>query len=364
MRLHIPTILRRGSSRDSSESSPSPGETPVVYLRVQVISCKDLEAKDRNGYSDPFVTVSLLVERFQTPVRERSLDPEYDKDATFDFPIYTSLVHKVGTLDFVVWDKDRIRNDYMGEYSLPVDQWIEGTAFAFDDPVNEVCYSLLPRIRLEILTSPQPFPIVLISSRSTKSVPGTMLIKVGFVHPPGLTGKADFEKTYNALVANNNHVKDGVVMVEICGARDLPKWRTVTLTGYDMDPFVEVSIGEEVQRTSVIKHTLNPDWNEQLFFHVRQDDLSLPIRLTVFDRDKFKSDDYVGETEISLNTLIKGPDLNTWPYPADMSILPEFKAPLNPVKKQGRVYDPPPTITFRANYRPNGVLRPPAKNEE
>ncbi|KAH9173673.1 hypothetical protein EDB89DRAFT_1957060 [Lactarius sanguifluus] len=59
MRLHIP-ILRRGSSRDSSESSPSPGETPVIYLRVQVISCQDLEAKDRNGYSDPCVGIPAL----------------------------------------------------------------------------------------------------------------------------------------------------------------------------------------------------------------------------------------------------------------------------------------------------------------
>ncbi|KAH8991199.1 C2 domain-containing protein [Lactarius akahatsu] len=329
MRLHIP-ILSRGSSRDSSESSPSPGETPVVYLRVQVISCQDLEAKDRNGYSDPFVIVSLLAERFQTPVRESNLNPVYDKDATFDFPIYMSLVHKLGTLDFVVWDKDRIRNDYMGEYSLPVDRWIEGTAFAFDDPDNE------------------PFSVGLISSRSTKPVPGSMLIKVGFVRSPGSTRQVDFEKTYNALIANNNHVKVGVVMVEICGAKDLPKWRTVTLTGYDMDPFVEVSIGEEVQRTTVINHTRNPDWNEHLFFHVGQDDLSLPIRLTVFDRDKFTADDYVGEAEIFIDTLIKKADLNTWPYPADLSTLSEFKAPLNPVKKQGRVYNPAPTITFRS----------------
>ncbi|KAH9173674.1 hypothetical protein EDB89DRAFT_1849751, partial [Lactarius sanguifluus] len=155
-----------------------------------------------------FVTVSLLVERFQTPVHESNLNPVYDKDATFDFPIYMSLVHKVGTLDFVVWDKDRIRNDYMGEYSLPVDQWIEGTAFAFDDPDNE------------------PFSVGLISSRPTQLVHGTMLIKVGFVRPPGSTGQADFEKIYNVLIANNIHVKVGVVMVEICGARDLPKWRT------------------------------------------------------------------------------------------------------------------------------------------
>jgi phosphatidylserine decarboxylase len=32
---------------------PHPGEVPIVILRVQVFSCKDLLAKDKNGKSDP-----------------------------------------------------------------------------------------------------------------------------------------------------------------------------------------------------------------------------------------------------------------------------------------------------------------------
>ncbi len=45
-------ILGRGSRGDSSSS----GETPIVILRVQVLSCQNLISKDRNGYSDPCVT--------------------------------------------------------------------------------------------------------------------------------------------------------------------------------------------------------------------------------------------------------------------------------------------------------------------
>ncbi|KAI9441159.1 C2-domain-containing protein [Lactarius psammicola] len=113
-------ILGRGSNRDSF---PYPnGPRPVVILRVQVVSCQNLEAKGCNGYSDPFVTVSFWGKRFKTPVYKRNLNPIYEANhATFDFPVHTSLVLKLGTLEFVVWDKNIIRNNYLGKYLLPID---------------------------------------------------------------------------------------------------------------------------------------------------------------------------------------------------------------------------------------------------
>ncbi|KAI9442027.1 C2 domain-containing protein [Lactarius psammicola] len=321
-------VSSRGNSRDPS--SPYPGETPVVILRVQVLSCQDLEAKNRNGYSDPFVIVSVLGKRFQTPVCKRDLNPIYGpKEATFDFPIYASYVHQLGTLDFVVWNKGLIGNNHLGQYSLPIDRWFNGTAFAFNAPDN------------------QPFSVGLISPRPATTVRGTMLIKVGFVHSPNSTSPPDFGKTYNALMntvlvpslADKDHF--GVVVLEICGAKDLPKWPNVTRMGWEMDPFVEVSIGEEVKRTRVVQHSVNPVWDEQLLFHVRERDLSLPIRLSVFDWDRFTSNDLVGWAEIKIATLVERAakkDLNTG------SML-ELELPL--VKQPRRVYNVTPTITFR-----------------
>lgn len=88
-----------------------------------------------------FVVVSVLSTRFQTPVSKRNVNPTYlPKDATFDFPIYLSLSDKLGAVELVVWDKDMLSKDYLGEVALPLEDWFNnGNTFAFDDPNNKVC---------------------------------------------------------------------------------------------------------------------------------------------------------------------------------------------------------------------------------
>lgn len=50
-RLPAKVSAGRGSGRNNF--SPVPGELPIVIFRLQVLGCKDLVAKDKNGYSDP-----------------------------------------------------------------------------------------------------------------------------------------------------------------------------------------------------------------------------------------------------------------------------------------------------------------------
>lgn len=322
----------------SRGSDSYPGEAPVATLRVQILSCHNLEARNRSGYHDPFVIVSGLGKRFQTPVCKRNLNPFYDsKDATFDFPVYTSLVHKLGTLEFAVWNHDVIINDDLGVYALPVGQWFKGTAFAFNDRNN------------------QPYFVHLVSSHPTTTVRGTMRIKVGFVPLPNSAGPPDFGKTHNALinpvlappVACKDHV--GIVVLDIGSAKNLPDWPNMTFTGWDMDPFVKVSIGNEaVGTTRIIQHSRNPVWDELLLFHVREHDLSLPLRLAVFDHDTFTPDDYVGAAEINIATL------NTGRHSALLA-MHEFDLPLT--KNPKRSYRCTPSITFRADYQSYDTLR-------
>ncbi|EPQ52482.1 hypothetical protein GLOTRDRAFT_140216 [Gloeophyllum trabeum ATCC 11539] len=178
----LPTRVTAG--RSVNAFAPIPGELPVVFLRVQVLGCKDLLAKDKSGNSDPFVVVSLLSTKHQTPVVKRSTSPIYaEKEATFDFPIYLSLAEKLGVVELVVWDKDMLKKDYLGEVSLPLEDWFKGgRALGFDDPNNK------------------PFTAPVVSTRTTTKARGTIEIKLGFVQPPNTESLLDFDEIYQDLV--------------------------------------------------------------------------------------------------------------------------------------------------------------------
>lgn len=55
---------------------------------------------------------------------------------------------------------------------------------------------------------------------------------------------------------------------------------------FDMDPFVVISFGKKVFRTRVIRHHLNPTWDEKMIFHVKRNETSYTVQFSVLDWDK------------------------------------------------------------------------------
>ncbi|KAJ7675176.1 phosphatidylserine decarboxylase-domain-containing protein [Mycena rosella] len=496
----------------STTFTPRPGEQPIVFLRVQVLGCTDLLAKDRNGFSDPFVVASLLRTRVHTPVAKKTLNPLYAaKDATWDLPVYLSAAEALGVLELVVWDKDVLRKDYLGEAGIAVEDWFAGRAKAWEDAGNV------------------PFHVPVVSSRPGTPAQGAIQLRLGFVAPPPPTAQnqaaVDFEAVYRSLVknarkslvsapptegvgtvrshlggpayeddgglssassdseddedddSNSNSDSDseagesesdlneeasrteglppsvsrlqalysppeisvvpghgaggktptgpsplttptpsssgtgppgekdrkgkpsfialplpskflrsrsrpttpgeggrsggkegkekkrfrrswsgrgqgkgkekvkgaeqtkkgrrpkpqrayslgaevggsgtardndivGIVMLEIAGRWTFHGSRisltpgAVTRTSFDMDPFVVISFGKKVFRTRVIRHSLNPVWDEKLLFHVRRYEIGYEVRLTVLDWDKLSSNDYIGEAAFNVGELL------------------------------------------------------------
>ncbi|KAG6332884.1 hypothetical protein ID866_6202, partial [Astraeus odoratus] len=573
----LPARVSGGRGSGRNRLSPSPGEQPVVLLRVQVIGCRDLAPRSKNASCDPFVVVSLLNTRHHTPVSKRTANPDY-KDATFDFTLYLSLADRLGTLEIVVWDKDgMLKKEYLGEVALPLEDWFrDGCGFGFHDDRNkpqslrlvstragtspsgsvqiklgfvspplhpsagpsmsfEQVFSELNRrsrpslvsapptegigtlrshlsgplydddggissdeeddansedeeedelgipqlSRLQIPASPirdrdkdkdqggsrspgtarpsphvdtatptpttptnrtklpkffprrpplstrssyEPAPVVPVVAVTAAAVAAAAAVDVPAITvapapapapapvpapatvsapasaaphaappppPPLIVTECGHRRSMSAgaIPTMTQHSKRkfrtswassskhagynfsaandivGIVMLEIKGATDLPKLKNMTRTGWDMDPFVVISFGKKVFRTRVIRHSLNPVWDEKLLFHVRRYETSFKVMLTVLDWDKLSSNDYVGDARFDVAELVKDspqPDPCTGLYDLGQEgrhEMKEFVLPLVTGKEAAWEAKHTPMLQIRAKFQPYDALR-------
>ena len=131
----------------------------------------------------------------------------------------------------------------------------------------------------------------------------------------------------------------------------------MTRTGWDMDPFVVISFGKKVFRTRVIRHSLNPNWDEKLLFHVRRYENTFQVQLTVLDWDKLSSNDHVGDasfpvSELFANAPKKDPTTGLYPQDNDgtQDNMKEFQLPLQTDKQMPWESKHNPVLTVRCGF--------------
>eukprot|EP00771_Trimastix_marina_P002778 gnl/Trimastix_PCT/3936.p1 GENE.gnl/Trimastix_PCT/3936~~gnl/Trimastix_PCT/3936.p1 ORF type:complete len:268 (+),score=38.54 gnl/Trimastix_PCT/3936:46-849(+) len=118
-------------------------------------------------------------------------------------------------------------------------------------------------------------------------------------HPADPRSPAQPECTTNEAVLRQQ-VNAGILTVLLVAGEDLMKADIGGLS----DPFVILSLGSSELRSSVIKETLNPTWNQVFNFNVRDRIQALCLR--VYDEDFIKSDDFLGDASVSLADLEDG----------------------------------------------------------
>ncbi|CAL9037868.1 unnamed protein product [Musa banksii] len=94
-------------------------------------------------------------------------------------------------------------------------------------------------------------------------------------------------------------------MVEFVGLVKVNIIRGTNLAVRDMitsDPYVVLNLGHQSMKTRVIKSNLNPVWNEKLMLSIP--DPIPPLKLQVYDKDTFSTDDRMGEAEIDIQPLL------------------------------------------------------------
>ncbi|KAH0454680.1 hypothetical protein IEQ34_016604 [Dendrobium chrysotoxum] len=68
------------------------------------------------------------------------------------------------------------------------------------------------------------------------------------------------------------------------------------------DPYVVLRLGGQKLKTSTIKNNVNPEWNEDLTLSVSEP--LQPIKLQIFDKDTFSSDDEMGDAEFDIYSFV------------------------------------------------------------
>ncbi|EWC46617.1 hypothetical protein DRE_04104 [Drechslerella stenobrocha 248] len=323
-----------------------------LIVKVSVVEGRNLAAKDRSGTSDPYVVVELDGYRNVTHAVLKTLDPVWN--TTFEMPVSKNGSHD---LRCICWDKDRFGKDYMGEFEVSLDE-------LFSSGVSEISSRWLPlvstrkkakisgEIRLDLAvvdrTGKQPsLEQILAVFKLSPSVAGTPMLEIE--NPAGLgidvvtdedvsdeeddtadeaieasgTAKQETEEKQKAkkrlkLRTRNMRKKKavssyeltsggdvvGVMFVEITSCTDLPPEKNMTRTSFDCDPFVVVSLGKKTYRTRVIRHCLDPKFDEKMVFQVLRHEQYYSLNFAVVDKDKFSGNDFIAQVDLPVQDVI------------------------------------------------------------
>ncbi|XP_055396761.1 intersectin-2 isoform X1 [Bubalus kerabau] len=105
------------------------------------------------------------------------------------------------------------------------------------------------------------------------------------------TEKKQREKAYQARSQKSSGI--GRLMVHVIEATELKACKP----NGKSNPYCEISMGSQSYTTRTLQDTLNPKWNFNCQFFIK--DLYQDVLcLTMFDRDQFSPDDFLGRTEV------------------------------------------------------------------
>ncbi|KAI3776399.1 hypothetical protein L1987_46180 [Smallanthus sonchifolius] len=69
------------------------------------------------------------------------------------------------------------------------------------------------------------------------------------------------------------------------------------------DPYVVIKMGNQKLKTRIVEKNVNPEWNEEFILSIQDPDL--PVKLTVYDHDKFSKDDNMGDAEVDIKPFLE-----------------------------------------------------------
>ncbi|RMD40210.1 hypothetical protein DV735_g4929, partial [Chaetothyriales sp. CBS 134920] len=316
--ISLPHRLSRTKSKEpdlSTLSSPSQynvssgttaaGEKPLI-LKVNVIRGRNLAAKDRSGTSDPYLVVMLGRARQSTPSISKTLNPEWN--ICIDMPLTD-----VPLLECVCWDKDRFKNDYMGEFDILIEDIFSNGQISTQPRWFKLRSKRSQGKRKADVSGELQMSFSLIDSANPNASSEEILkkfLKIAEDDDDLSTAAETPSKAVRAYDFVGGSIA-GMIFMEIIKVTDLPPEKNVTRTSFDMDPFVVTALGRKVLRTKVIRHNLNPVYNEKMVFQVMHHETGYSLTFTVIDKDNLSGNDFVASAAFPISALrATAPDID------------------------------------------------------
>ena len=256
----------------------------------------------------------------------------------------------VPLLECVCWDKDRFKKDYMGEFDIAVEDIFEYGQISTESKwyklkskrkegkkKNQVSGEIQMQFSIVDSANPAASPdeiqkkfrtVMKLAdddddlSRTSTNVDeddyqeddGDDDLETGneseSVSKPGVEKKkrlARLRRKSIAVRAYDFLTSDmsGIIFMEIVKVTDLPPEKNMTRTSFDMDPFVVAGLSRKVLRTKVVRHNLNPVYNEKMLFQVMRHETGYSLTFTVIDKDNLSGNDFVASSSFPIQKLIE-----------------------------------------------------------
>ncbi|GMH60673.1 hypothetical protein TrST_g7550 [Triparma strigata] len=262
-------------------------ELHILLVRATGIKVMDKNMLSKGGSSDPMMTFHLGGdEKLKSSVKKKSLAPVWEE--TFKFPVSSSEA----VLTCIMDDYDMgSGNDFMGQFSIPLEM--------LTDRAEKRQWYELEEI-----------------DGNTEHDIGSVLLAVKWIHNPELISIVDKPVDYNDPPWDD--IKDGdlekdpnELNIFILKAHNLKIMdKNLLSKGGSTDPMFTMVLGEEKQKTKVIKKNLNPEYFEKFTFGMRSN--SGKLKIICDDYDMGSGNDFVGMVEVDLSKVGDRKELRSW----------------------------------------------------
>ncbi|PWA75402.1 hypothetical protein CTI12_AA084200 [Artemisia annua] len=94
-------------------------------------------------------------------------------------------------------------------------------------------------------------------------------------------------------------------MERLLGLLTIHVLKGVNLASKDIrgsDPYIVFRVGEQTLKTRVVKNNINPVWDEVVTLAIFE---PLPIKMEVYDKDTFSTDDEMGDAELDIKPFLE-----------------------------------------------------------